>query len=62
MRQRQGIRSSSVSSRVRIGSTTSRSWGWSRAWSCFRRIRIPKVNPYLDPQEGYQRTGNRSWT
>jgi hypothetical protein len=31
-------------------------------WSCFRRIRIQKISPYLDPQEGYRATGNRSCT
>jgi hypothetical protein len=29
-------------------------------WSCFRRIRIPKVSPYLDLPEGCQLTGSRS--
>ena len=31
-------------------------------WNCFRRTRILKVSPYLDPQEGCQPTGNRCCT
>jgi hypothetical protein len=27
-------------------------------WSCFRRMRIPKISPCLDPPEGCQLTGN----
>ena len=32
----------------------------SKAWNCFRRIRIPKVSPYLDRREECRPIGNRS--
>jgi len=49
-----------ASSRVRIGSSITRSRGWSRVWSYLRRIRIQEISPLLDPQEVCQPTGNRS--
>ena len=34
--------------------------GMIKGVELLRRTRIPKVSPYLDPQEGCQSTGNRS--
>jgi hypothetical protein len=62
MQRQQGIRSLPASSRVRTGSSITRSRGRFRVWSCFRHIRIQKISPHLDPQEGCQPTGNRSCT
>jgi hypothetical protein len=62
MRRKRGIRSLPASSRVRIGSSITRRGGWSRVWSCFRRIRIRRINQYLDRQGEFQPIGNRCCT
>jgi len=62
MRRQQGIRSLPASSRVRIGSSITRSGGWSRVWSCFRRILTRRINQHLDRQGEFQPIGNRCCT
>jgi hypothetical protein len=59
MQPKRAIRSSPALSRVRAGSTITRRKGRSRVRSCFRRIRIRRINQRLDRQGKFQPIGSR---